>query len=79
MCFALAKKFLGTDNVLAGVIAPAMAADIPVSDHSPAVVAFDQFGAFTDYSFHELREPLAASCFKFAEFLHNSKRLTRES
>jgi hypothetical protein len=59
------------DDVLAGVIAPAVAADMPASDHSPAMVAFDQFGAFAYYGFHELREPLATACFQFAEFFHN--------
>jgi hypothetical protein len=60
---ALAKKFLGADDVFTRVIASAVAADIPVSDYSPAMVAFDQFGAFPDYGFHELCKPLAATCF----------------
>ena len=64
----LAKKFLGADNVFTGVVASTVAADITVSDYPPAMVAFDQFGTFTDYGVHKLREPLADTCFLFAVF-----------
>ena len=71
--FSLAKKFIGADDVFAGIIAPTVAADKSVSDHAPAMVAFDQFRTLNYYGFHELREPLATARFQFAEFLHNSK------